>query len=62
LSRLDRKITAAGDAPLELAELLAALESHADTGAPGWRDASPVLGGAFAKARSEKGLSGRKES
>jgi hypothetical protein len=74
LSRLDRKFTAAGDSPLELADLLSALEPNAHAGAPewrdaiacylsaseGWRDASPVLGGAFAKGASAKGLRGKK--
>jgi hypothetical protein len=67
LSRQDGKLTAAGDLPLELAELLAALGTESDaslqdwrdaiacylSASEGWRDASQRLGGAFASEGSE---------
>ena len=62
MSRYDGKLTAAGEAPVDAAELLAALESQPRlspverkdaiarylAAADGWRDAARLLGGAFA--------------
>ena len=75
MSRLDGKFTAAGDASLELAELLAGLEAQPGTdlqdwrdaiacylaGGEGWRDASQRLGGAFASDAEVTRLSGDKK-
>lgn len=75
LSRIDRKLTAAGEAPLELGDLLAALDGQAETkvqdwrsaiacylsASEGWRDASRLLGGTFAGDGTEPGGSGGKE-
>ena len=75
MSRLDGKFTAAGDVPLELAELLATLEAQQGrsvedwrdaitcylSASEGWRDASQLLGGTFASEGSEPGLSRNKE-
>lgn len=74
MSRLDGKFTASSDVPLELAELIAALDGQPATSArdwrgaiacylsasEGWRDASQLLGGAFA-SEGDAGLSGDKE-
>ncbi len=63
MSRLDGKFTAADEAPLDAAEILAALEAQAAdstrdrhdaiacylSAEDGWRDASAVLGGTFAR-------------
>lgn len=62
LSRHEGKFTAAADAPLEMAELLAAMGAQANitprdrqnaiacflSAGEGWRDALDVIGGAFA--------------
>ena len=62
MSRFDGKISAAEDAPIDAAELLAALRAQAQaerggrtqaiarylSGSPDWRDARLSLGGAFA--------------
>ena len=75
MSRLDGKFTAAGDAELEIAELLAALESQPGdalqdwrdaiacylSAGDGWRDALQRLGGAFAGDGAEQRLSRDKE-
>jgi hypothetical protein len=75
LSRLDRKFTAADEAPLDAAEILAALEAQAAdstrdrhdaiacylSGEDGWRDASAVLGGTFAEPQREGGGGAGKE-
>ena len=67
MSRLDGKLTASGEVPLELAELLSALGSHSEaslrdwreaiacylSASDGWRDASQALGGAFAIEAAE---------
>ena len=76
MSRLDGKLTAAGDVPLELAELLAALEAQPSkdvqdwrdaiacylSASEGWRDASQVLAGAFANEGCEPGRRRDKEA
>lgn len=62
MSRIDRKFTAAEEAQLDAAELLALLQKQAKAAGDrsgaiacylsrgdGWRDASQRLGGAFAK-------------
>ena len=67
LSRPDSKFTAAGEAPLDPAELVAAFEAQLAlakcdrrdafarfiAGAPDWREARQSLNGAFADARAE---------
>lgn len=74
MSRLDGKLTPAGDSSLDLAELLAALEAQPGasvqdwreaiacylSASEGWKDASQLLGGAFAD-RVEPGLKEDKE-
>ena len=75
MSRLDGKFTAADEAPLDAAEILAALDAQASgstrdrhdaiarylSGDDGWRDASAVLGGTFAGPKRSTGLSADKE-
>ena len=75
MSRLDGKFTAADEAPLDAAEILAALDAQASgstrdrhdaiarylSGEDGWRDASAVLGGAFAGPKRSTGLSADKD-
>ena len=68
MSRLDGKIRAAGEAPLDLAELLTVLGTQQESSvqnwrdaiacylsaSDGWRDASHRLGGAFAGDAAEQ--------
>lgn len=75
LSRLDGKLTAADETPLDLAELLAALEAQPCpngqdwreaitcylSASEGWKDACQLLGGAFAGDGAEPGLREDKE-
>jgi hypothetical protein len=69
VSRLDGKFTASEEAPLDAAEILAALEAQASSGrdrqeaiarylaaAEDWKDASQLLGGAFAEAPNATAL------
>ena len=70
LSRHESKFTAASEAPLDMAELLAAMGAQAMvtardrqsaiacylSGAEGWRDALDLLGGAFAPDGPKSGL------
>jgi hypothetical protein len=74
LSRPDSKFTAAGEAPLDPAELLAAFEAQLAlakgdrreafarfiAGAPDWREARESLSGAFADGGAATKLSGGK--
>jgi hypothetical protein len=76
LSRQESKFAAAGEAPLDPAELLAAFEAQLANakgdrreaiarflaGAPDWREARERLSGAFAEPGGETGLNGRKAS
>ena len=80
MARFDGKLTAAGDATIDAAELLAALGAQAAisrserqeaiirylSASDGWRDASELLGGAFAdeaqdRPAASQRLSGDKE-
>ena len=63
MSRIEGRISGKGDAPVDAAEILAALEKEAAkkpeerrnavsrylSASEGWREASSVLGGAFAE-------------
>ena len=74
MSREDLKFTAATEAALDAAELLAALGAQGTDGAedrraaiarflaaaPDWREAREALGGAFAASGGRDRLSGRK--
>jgi hypothetical protein len=74
LSRPDSKFTAAGEAPLDPAELVAAFEAQLAlakgdrrdafarfiAGAPDWREARESLSGAFADEGAATKLSGGK--
>jgi hypothetical protein len=74
LSRPDLKFTAASEAAMDAAELLAALGAQGTGGresrrtaiarylaaAPDWREARDSLGGAFADSGGSEGLKGRK--
>jgi hypothetical protein len=76
LSRIDGKFTSAGEIPLDLADLLAVLEAQPETNArdwrqaiacylaagDGWRDASQLLGGAFATGPAEAVRTGDEET
>ena len=75
MSRLDGKFTAAGEAPLDAAEILAALEAQAAdsksdrqdaiarylAAGEGWREALQQLGGAFAEPARAEPLKSRKD-
>jgi len=74
MSRPDLKFSAAAEAAMDAAELLAALGAQTAAGAedrreaitrllaaaPDWREARNALGGAFAESVSEPGLKPRK--
>ncbi len=75
LARHESDFTAAGEAKLELDELLAALKrpsssvassrsaaiAHCLSGSEGWRDAAARVGGAFAAIDPATGLTSGKE-
>ena len=75
MSRLDGKFTAADEAPLDATEILAALIAQAGgsardrkaaiarylAGGEDWRDASELLGGAFAGPPAPGSLKTRKD-
>ena len=72
MSRQEPKVTASGEASLDVAELIAAFHSHVASGerldaivrylaaAPDWQEACRSIGGAFAESDPESGLKERK--